>query len=797
MWHFFLKTLYRNFLRQRAYTIINIAGLSIGLAVVMVIFSWINFHLNFESNFENSNNIYRVTQNLWNEDTYEHVAPTPGPLANVLEQNFPEIKHATKIHYGPDLILKTSEDSFVEQKVLFTDSNFLKIFKFTFVQGSNLTTSNNWIILTESIAHKYFDQQDPLGKNLIVSGNHVVSVIGILEDLPGNTHFDFEILLPLHIAVSQGAEIFPDKWYRFSEVQTYIQTLPETDVSELNSKIRFLKATYSDDKKDELILQSINSIHFEPEIKYNIGQTISKSTLTTFGLIASLVLVIACLNYIILSVGLSSIRIKSAGIRKIHGASKFQILIELIGESLIFIFVALLFGIILIEIFTPRINQFLNFDISVKSLYSSHFLSVFLMALVFLGILNGFYQALLLAQTNPLVVFKKHMIKPISGKRILKSLIVIQFTGGILLLIFSGIIQNQIRFMISKNPGFDSEKLLSVTLYDQSMDQLYNNVNQIIHEIKSLNGIENTTFSVSTPALIHTSAGEADWEGKQEGQHVNVQWNSVFFNYFETIGTPIIAGRDFITDNDNDITNDNRSVFILNETAIKAMGLSKEDAINRRFSLYDKTGPIIGIAKDFHFKPLSETIQPMAFFIHPYYLGEFLIRGKSILCPELVTEVKKVWRKYLPDDPFDYNYVKNTYQEIYNAETRLFKYNSFMAILIIVISSLGFSGLAFLIMEHKEKEIGIRKIHGASIRSIIQYLSGMFFKWIIIASCIAVPLGLYLSSEWMSKFAYRADISISIFIIPIIIIVCIASISIGYRVIQTSIKNPIDSIRYE
>jgi putative ABC transport system permease protein len=351
--------------------------------------------------------------------------------------------------------------------------------------------------------------------------------------------------------------------------------------------------------------------------------------------------------------------------------------------------------------------------------------------------------------------------------------------------------------MISKNPGFDSKRLLSITLYDQTLKDLYSNLSLITHEINSIEDVENNTFSCSSPAIINTSAGEADWEGKHEGQHVNVQWNAVYFNYFETIGVPVIAGRDFSDINDNDITQDNKSSFILNETAVKAMGYAYEEAINRKFTLYDKTGPIIGIVKDFHFKPLYERIQPMAFFIHPYYLREFLIKGKSEITPELIAKVKKIWNKYLPDDPFDYAFVNHTYQDIYNAETKLLNYNSFMALLIVIISSLGFSGLAFLIIDNKTKEIGIRKIHGASSLSITNHLLGMFLKWILVASSIAIPLGLYISIKWLERFAFKTDIALDIFILPVVFISCIAFFSIAYRVFQSSIRNPADVLRYE
>jgi putative ABC transport system permease protein len=338
---------------------------------------------------------------------------------------------------------------------------------------------------------------------------------------------------------------------------------------------------------------------------------------------------------------------------------------------------------------------------------------------------------------------------------------------------------------------------LSITLYDTSKDKIVNNVNQLIHAVKTIEGIENATLSCSSPAIIGTSAGEADWEGRETGHHVNVQWNSIFFNYFETLGVPVVAGRSFTDFNEYDITQNHRATYILNESAVTAMGLTNDEALQVNFTLYDKTGPIVGVVKDFHFKSMHESIQPMAFDILPFYLREFIIRAKDEFSPELVAKVKKVWMKFLPDDPFDYSYVGNVYHEIYRSENRLLRYNGIMAGLILIISSMGLSGLSFLILDQKTKEIGIRKVHGASLRNIMQYLFSIFFKWIFIASAIAIPMGFYISSNWLEKYAYKIQINLLFFVLPVLIIFFIAFISISYRVILSSIQNPIDSLRYE
>jgi len=797
MVEYFFKIFIRNFRKQRAYALINVFGLSLGFAVVIVILFWIQFHLSFDQNIENNKNIYRIVQRIVDGGESELISPTPGALAGILSDKFPEIIHASRVHYGPDMVIQTDKDTFVEKRVLFVDSTFLQIFDFPYIYGQKPLNLNNGIILSESVAIKYFGSDNPIGKILSIAGGHNFTVIGVIENLPVNMHFNFNILLPISLAISKGAEVFPEKWYRFAEVETYIETQPKADITSLNSKIRYLKAEFSEYKNDELILQPICDIHLEPDIGYNYAPTISQSTLLTFAIIAFLLLTIACLNYIILTVGLSAQRIKSTGIRLIHGSSKFLIIAGILLESMFLTLLAWVISVVIVELLTPGINQFLDIDLSLLKEYSGPIFTTSILVTLFIGIINGLYPAILLSNTDPLAIFKKHTSRKVSKLKILKSLIIIQFSIGIILLIYSGTINNQLEYMISKDPGFDRENLISIGLYDESRDKLFNISEQLIDEIKSINGIENASLSCSSPSIISTSAGLAEWDGQEAGEEVYVQWNSIFFNYFETIGVPIIKGRDFTEFNENDITRENHARYILNETAIKSMGLTPSEAINRDFTLYDKTGPIIGIVKDFNFKSLHEPIKPMAFDILPFYFRTFLIRSKNGFSQDLVEEVRKVWKKHLPEDPFDYAYEFDSYQNIYQSENRLLSYNRIIALLIIAVSSLGFSGLAFLVLDQKTNEIGIRKVHGASVKNLIQHLLNLFFKWILAAIIISVPIGYLLSSYWLGNYAYKTTIGFKIFLIPILIIILISFSGIIYRVIQCSVKNPIDSIRYD
>ena len=797
MLNYLFKIFLRNFQKQKTFTIINVFGLSLGFAVVLVIGFWIHFHLNFDKEIENAENIYRIVQRINDGNESELISLTPGPLAESLSDNYPEIVHAAKVHYGPDLVIRTEKETFVEDRVLFVDSSFYQIFNFPYIYGQDPQDFKNSVIICKSIADKYFGSAEAVGNILSTAGDHNFTVTGVMEDLPENIHFDFNIILPISFAISRGAEVFPEAWYRFAEVETYIETLPVTNISSLNSKIRYLKAEFSEYKNDEIIIQPIRNIHLDHNIRYNVPQTISPTTLVTYAVIAILLLSIACLNYIILTVGLSARKIKSAGIQIIHGASRSQVILGVIFESILLTFLALAISFILIEVFSPVISNLLGFNIPLQEEFSGYLLVACCSATLLIGILNGIYPAILLSDINPLLIFKNQSSKKVSKLKVLRSLIIVQFSIGLILMIYSGVVSNQLKYMILKDPGFDRENLISITVYDESKDRLFNNYDQLTEALRKINGIRNVSISCCTPSQVNTSAGLARWDGQKAGQDVYVQWNSIFFNYFETIGVPVLYGRDFIEFNENDITRDGQAKYILNESAVESMGLTASEAIGRNFTLYEKTGPIIGIVKDFHFKTLNETINPMAFSIIPYAFREFLIRSSNGFSPELIYEVKNIWKKYLPEDPFNYAAVYNSYQTRYQSEKQLLSYNRLLAALILIVSSLGFSGLAFLVLDQKTKELGIRKIHGAGIFNLIHHLLSIFARWILAAVVISIPVAYILSSRWLEHYAYKTPIGYKIFLFPVLIIILISFTGIIYRVIQSSIKNPVDSIKYE
>jgi ABC-type antimicrobial peptide transport system permease subunit len=416
--------------------------------------------------------------------------------------------------------------------------------------------------------------------------------------------------------------------------------------------------------------------------------------------------------------------------------------------------------------------------------------------IVFISLGGGMVNGSQLSKVRPTTLFRSLNQHHLHGNRLLRSLIILQFTISLTMLIFAFTIHSQLQFINKTDVGFDKDRLITVKLFDESKMKLFENLEQFLIELKSFAAIQDVTFSCSSPAIINTSAGEADWDGKQAGESLTVQWNSIFYNYFNTIGVELIAGRNFSDNFQNELGGDDFAIYILNEAAVKGMNLSNEGVIGRNFELYGRKGPVIGVVRDFHFKSLREKTPPMAFDMLPWWYNEIIIRTSPGGPPDL-SIIENVYKKYLPSAPFQFRFINDEYNSMYTAEKKLLSYNSLLAFLMIVISALGLSSLAFLMVDSRTKEIGIRKINGATIKDIFTLLAGYFGKWILAAILFAVPVSLIFARQWLGNYEYKTELKFSFFLIPVTLIISISLLSIIVQVLKASKTNPVETLRYE
>lgn len=793
---FYFKLFFRHFKRFRIYHLVNMLGLSIGLAAVILIGSWIQFHLSFDTFYPNHTQLFRVIQQLKEDDQTAWVAPTPTPLADALKNTVPGIINACRVHYGSDLIVKGNGRMAIEKKVIYTDSSFFNMFNPDFIYfDATALHFKHYVMLSETTAHKYFGNEPAMGKTLDLANQQEAMVAGVFRDLPRNSHFDYEMILPLSLAIEFGHEIFPDEWHPFDEIYTYVEINEEVDPHWINQQISGIKSNYDQESKDILALQPVTNIHTRSDLKYDLAITLDMNMIYIFSAIATLLLVIAIFNYIIFTIALSSSRFKEISIRKINGATRKNLIAGQLFSALLLTFFSIVLGLILIEIFSPHLQRFLHYPVAGLLLKPPLplFLGSLLLSITFL---IGIYPGIQLIRISPLSLLKPVMTSDFSRNVLLRNLVIIQFAVSLCLLIFASGIREQLNFIRNKDVGFVKEQLISIQLYDPSIEILWDHMDAFLKEMKDLPEVQEATFACSSPAMVNTSAGEVDWEGREAGQSLQVQWNSVFYNYFRTIGVDILKGSDFSADYSYQLASEQSAVFILNEAAVREMGLPAEELINREFELYGKKGPVIGIVKDFHFKSLRETIQPMAFFMHPYFFNVIILRVNPDRTGTL-SSIRKVYQQYLPDIPFEYSFVQDEYETIYQGEKDLFIFNSGFALLILLISTLGLSSLAMLLVHKKTKEIGIRKINGASAREIFRLFLAYFGKWILVAMLIAIPSSAWLISLWLENFAYKSPISIQFFLYPALFLILISLLSVLVQVIKASRINPVEALRYE
>ncbi len=793
---FYFKLFFRHFKRYKIYNTINLFGLSLGLAAVILIGSWIQFHLSFDTFFPDHQQLFRVIQQIREGGRSEWVAPTPTPLAVAIKNSVPGIDNTCRIHYGADLIVKANGKILSEKKVIYADTSFISLFNLNLIYFDAVALKNpHFVMLSESNAKKYFGAVNPAGKTMTVANQQDVMVAGIYHDLPPNSHFDFEMILPLSLAVELGYEIFMDTWHDFDEIYTYVKINEFANPEKINHEISDIKSNYVSGNQDVIMLQPVTSIHTRTDLKYDLANTLAMNKIFIFSSIAGLLLLIAVFNYVIFTIALSSSRFKETSIRKINGASSKDLILGHLLPGLLVTSISIALGLILIEISAPFMQEFLHYP--VQNIYSQVSLWSFLGALLLLITFPvGFYPGIRLIHINPLSFIKTMERTDFSRNRLLNYLVIFQFAVSLCLLIFAVSIRDQLKFIRDAEIGFGKDQLISIRLYDQSKEILRQHMDAFLKEMKDLPVVEEVTYACSSPAVVNTSADDVDWEGREEGEMVQVQWNAVFYNYFPTIGVEILSGTNFSEDYTDQLASEESAVFILNEAAVKEMNLTPEKVLNRDFELYGRKGPVIGVVKDFHFKSFHETIQPMAFFIHPYYFNNILLRYHPDI-PEALSIIENVYHQYFTDIPFEYTFVKDEYDSIYQSEEDLYVYNTGLALLIVLIAAMGLSSLAMLLVHNKSKEIGIRKINGATGRDIFKLYMTYFGKWILMAMFIGIPFSIWIISRWLEHFAYRISLKIQFFLYPVLFLVLVSFLSVMIQVIKASRANPVETLRYE
>ncbi len=796
----YFKVTFRNIMRHKGYAFINVVGLALGLACCLLIMLLVMDELSYDKFHENADYLYRVEQDQNYSGRIYHVNVTPYPMAEGLKTEIPEVKDATPFPYAGTLLLRYGEKAFFEGGTFAVTPAFLRMFSFPLLRGDAETVLSEpySLVVTENIAQKYFGNEDPMDKVITINNEFDFTVTGIMQNPPSNSVIQFDMLIPFTFLEKLGRTI--DQW-GWNSIVTYVQLHEDAVVEEVNDKISDLRQRkvrellqdspedleeFERDQRTEFMVAPLPDIRLHSHFGYGHAPG-AIMYVYVFIFIALFILLIACINFMNLATARSANRAREVGMRKVVGALKGHLVRQFYSESLILSFIALLFALLLVLAILEPFNTFAEKDLSIQHLFGLKFIVGMLAVTFFTGFIAGSYPALYLSAFRPVRVLKGGLSSGARSALFRKVMVVVQFSLSILLIISTVVVYSQSKYMRSIKIGYDKEHLLYIPLRGETR-QFYEVLkSELLKDPK----IVNVTGTNHTPTNIGSNSSGGDWDGKDSELEVLISFNSVGFDYVETMGIDITEGRSF----SKSFSTDTARAFMINEELAKIMGF--ESAVDQRFEFLGVDGTIVGVMKNYHFQSVRDKIEPLAIRVRPDQVNYIVIKLQPVDIDAAVDFVEATWTSVVPNYPFTSRFVDDDFDRMYQREREMGKLLSYFTALAIIIACLGLFGLASYTAEQRTKEIGVRKVLGASIHSIIVLLSIEFTKWVLVANVIAWPAAYLLMRGWLQSFAYRINLGLGIFLISGLAALIIALCTVSYQSIKASLTNPAEALQYE
>jgi putative ABC transport system permease protein len=781
----YIKIALRNLSRHKGYSFINIAGLAIGMACCILILLWVQDELSFDRFHKNAGSIYRVIQDINFSDHSTTWAITQGPLGPSLKEDFSEIANFTRVT-GRRFRLTYGEHSY-DEVLGMADGSIFEMFTFPLVEGDPQTALSDphSIVLTEEMAKKYFGDEHPIGKVLKADNQYDFLVTGILEEFPLNSHFRYDFLIPF--IFGRELEYTVDNW-RNSQFSTYVQVqegIPYQEVVQKISGYLYEKPTIEKDAK--LNLQPLTRIHLHSNYEFDRPHG-DFTYVTIFSLIAFFILLIACINFMNLTTARSANRAREVGLRKVAGAHRRDLVRQFFGESILLAFVALIFAVgiayLLLSVFNELAAKELSFGVS----GNIQALLVLSGIAILTGIIAGSYPALFLSAFQPANVLKGTFFSGSKGSIFRKVLVVLQFSLTILLIVCTMIVYNQMNFMRNRKLGYDKEYLVYAVLRGDMRQQF----DAVKEELLKNPNILAVTSSGTLPTYGYNFSNSLwRWEGQDPDEEILMRASFIDYNYFETFGMEIVEGRSY----SKEFSTDSTEALIVNEEAVKVMGM--ESPIGKQLGIGDNQAKIIGVVKNYHFRSMKQEIEPLILILNPSNCWALFARLSSTDVSKTIGHMENVWGKFAPGYPFNYRFMDEAIDNLYRSEQQIGTLFRYFSILAILISCLGLFGLASFMAEQRTKEIGIRKVLGATVSNVLLLLSKEFVKWVLFANIIAWPVAYYVMNRWLQGYAYRINIAVWSFIFAAVLALAIALFTVSYQATRAATANPADALRYE
>ena len=791
----YIKFAIRFLSRNKLYTFINLSGLTLGLASCLLIISYVQQEMSFDNFHEHSDDIYRVNLMSKGQTEVRRASAISPPMGPALTNELPEVVTSVRLRHANNVLVSIGEERFYEDRIFFVDSTFFDVFSFPLISGdpASVLDQKHSAVITKALADKYFPNEDPVGKTISIDNDLILRITGVIGEAPAKSHLQFAMLISFSsFEVPHGYPVTLESW-GWTSFPTYVRLHEGVDIDAMKSKLHHFIASHMGEEtagRVALYLQPVRDIHLRSKEITERDGTAPKGDITyVYGLlaIAMLILGIAVFNFTNLSTTLSLKRVREIGVRKTLGAKRSILFFQHVTESLLLVLGSLLLAIALLEIFSAPISNLLQHDMSIPAGLHRENLPLYLLLVFIVGLAGGLYPALFLSGYSPTKALKGKLNIKSSKVPVKNVLVVFQFFITIGLIAAGLVVSRQMNYLSERDLGFDQDRVIAVQMIGEELHQRYVSTrdqlrqNPYVYEVTAAGNL----FDGQNGSVPIQEVGNDESRNR-------VSLFGTHYDFGRVMDLKFVEGRDFSEDFATDSSN-----FILNESAVKMLGW-EDNPIGKKLLLNDTwEGEVIGVVRDFHYASMHEEITPLILYIPRAYQDYVFIKAKAGPVNEILASIENDWARINPDMPFDYRFIDNHIQQLYQSDQQFTMLINSFSVLAIFLACIGLYGMVSFHVEAKYKEIGIRKVLGASVKQVVNLLSVKFLGLIVIAAILAMPLGWLLMEDWLTNFAYRIPLDVWSFVSALLLTFVLAGATVALQTVRAALGNPIDALKEE
>ena len=785
MFRNYLKIAVRSLLKHKLYASINVFGLALGMACSLLIGLWVKDELSYDRFLPDADHIHFVRiSSLYQGETFTGFQ-TPAPLQEAIAKDIPEVAAVTKIDYGPELLIKVGTKA-AKERGHYATSDFFGVFELPALYGDPKTALANpdQIVITRKIAEKYFPNGLAIGKTLQLNNDKFYVVGAIVEDLPQNSTIQFDWLVNWKVQEQDWMKRWGNNF-----VSTYVRLKPNTVPAQTEAAMSHFHTRYvsKEPSDSQLILQPITDLHLYSDYKNGKAVGGRIEYVRIFSIVALFILLIACINFMNLATARSAMRAKEVGVRKVVGALRSSLIGQFLSESILTGLLAVVLAIGMVWSVLPTFNTLFEKQLMLN-LAEPALCAIILVLVLITGFLSGSYPALFLSSLQPIKILKGRLQFGAGPALFRRTLVVFQFSLSIFLIVGMLAVSKQMNYLRTRNLGLDRENVVYVPLEGEIAQP--KKVESFRQEVMRLPSVASATTAMSLPVNVQSSSGDLEWPGKKPGMETSVSVLCVGGDFIRTMTIKLLAGRDFRADSPADSSN-----YIINEATAKLMGI--KDPVGKQVKFWYGKGRIVGLMKDFHLQSLHQAISPLILCFDARNTSYLLTKTRGGQTQKAIADLERLTKQFNPNYPFAYHFMDEAYEKLYQSEQQVNTLVNYFGILAILISCLGLFALAAFTAEQRTKEIGVRKVLGASVVNIVTLLSTDFVRLVLIALVLASPLAWWAVSKWLGTFAYQTKLTGWIFAAAGALAVLIAFMTVSYQSIKAAMMNPVNSLRSE